>query len=187
MTRVYFVRHAEPNYHNHDDRNRELTPKGLKDREEVTSYLADKEVAAIFSSPYKRSYDTVAHFARTYHLPIQVVEDFRERKIDSRWIEDFQSFAQKQWQDFDYRLAGGESLNQVQARNIKALNQVLQAHAGKNIVVATHGTTLATIIDYYTGAGYQGFDRIRAQMPYVLCLIFDGGKYIGMEDWRGEI
>lgn len=31
MTVVYFVRYKEPNYNNHDDRNRELTEKGLDD------------------------------------------------------------------------------------------------------------------------------------------------------------
>lgn len=31
MTEVYYVRHAEPNYENHDDRMRELTEKGLRD------------------------------------------------------------------------------------------------------------------------------------------------------------
>ena len=29
MTTVYFVRHAEPNYDNHDDMSRELSKKGL--------------------------------------------------------------------------------------------------------------------------------------------------------------
>ncbi len=36
MTKIYFVRHAQPNYNNHDDRLRELTPKGLEDRKKVT-------------------------------------------------------------------------------------------------------------------------------------------------------
>ena len=30
MTTIYFVRHAEPNYMNHDDMLRELTKKGSK-------------------------------------------------------------------------------------------------------------------------------------------------------------
>ena len=36
MTKIYFVRHAQPNYNNHDARLRELTPKGLEDRKKVT-------------------------------------------------------------------------------------------------------------------------------------------------------
>ena len=31
MTNIYFVRHAEPNYSNHDDLTRELSTKGLQD------------------------------------------------------------------------------------------------------------------------------------------------------------
>lgn len=45
MTNVYFVRHAQPNYENHDDLPRELTEKGLQDRKLVTEFLRDKEVS----------------------------------------------------------------------------------------------------------------------------------------------
>ena len=41
MTNVYFVRHAQPNYENHDDLTRELTEKGLQDRKLVTEFLRD--------------------------------------------------------------------------------------------------------------------------------------------------
>ena len=36
MTTVYFIRHAEPNYNNHDDMSRDLSPKGLEDLKLVT-------------------------------------------------------------------------------------------------------------------------------------------------------
>lgn len=45
MTNVYFVRHAQPNYENHDDLTRELTEKRLQDRKLVTEFLRDKEVS----------------------------------------------------------------------------------------------------------------------------------------------
>ena len=89
MTTVYFVRHAQPNYENHDDMLRELTAKGLE---------------------------------------IRIEEGFRERRIDSVWIEDFHSFCKAQWADFDYKLSDGETLNQVQQRNISALNKLLKEH-----------------------------------------------------------
>ena len=94
MTTVYFVRHAEPNYANHNDVQRELTDKGLLDRELVTQYLADKEIDVVLSSPYKRAVDTVRDFADKNRLTIQTVEDFRERKVDSVWIENFNEFNQ---------------------------------------------------------------------------------------------
>ena len=66
MTNIYFIRHAEPNYENHDDTLRELTAKGLKDRKLVTAFLSDKNIDVVISSPYKRAYDTVYDFAYSY-------------------------------------------------------------------------------------------------------------------------
>lgn len=64
MTTIYFIRHAEPNYDNHDDMTRELSEKGLKDRALVTEFLRDKEIDAVLSSPFKRAVDTVGEFAK---------------------------------------------------------------------------------------------------------------------------
>lgn len=63
MTVVYFVRHAKPNFNNHDDRTRELTEQGLEDRKLVTKFLWDKDIDVVLSSSYKRAVDTVKEFA----------------------------------------------------------------------------------------------------------------------------
>ena len=55
MTTVFFVRHAEPNYKNHDDLTRELSAKGMKNRRLVTYFLQAKKIDVILSSPYKRA------------------------------------------------------------------------------------------------------------------------------------
>ena len=43
-TTIYFIRHAQPNYDNHDDMTRELSSKGLVDRKLVTEFLMDKKI-----------------------------------------------------------------------------------------------------------------------------------------------
>ena len=83
MTKVYFVGHAELNYNNRDDLSRELSAKGMVDRELVTQFLSEKNIEIILSSPYKRAVDTVAHFADSKGLSIEIIDDFRERKVDS--------------------------------------------------------------------------------------------------------
>ena len=70
MTQLYFVRHAQPLYRNHDDAGRELSPKGLEDRKLVTAFLMDKSIDAVLSSPYARAADTVRHLAATA-LPLR--------------------------------------------------------------------------------------------------------------------
>ena len=89
MTTVFFVRHAEPNYDNHNDMIRELSSKGLQDRKRVTDFLAKKKIDVVLSSPYKRAVDTIKDFADRYGFEIQTVDGFQERKVDDNWIEDF--------------------------------------------------------------------------------------------------
>lgn len=177
MTKVYFVRHAEPNYDNHDDSLRELSPKGMEDRKLVTAFLSDKEIDVVLSSPFKRAVDTVADFAEKNNIPIKTIDDFRERKVDSCWIDDFAEFSRKQWTDFSYKLSDGECLKEVQDRNIAALNAVLEKYNGKNIVIGSHGTALSTIINYYDNSfGYEDFEKIRFIMPWIVEFAFDADK-----------
>ena len=72
MTKVYFIRHAEPNYSNHDDLLRELTPKGMEDRKIVTEYLSNKKIDVVLSSPYKRAVMTLEDFAGKYGFKIEI-------------------------------------------------------------------------------------------------------------------
>jgi|GEM_PF-4579473 len=81
MTTVYFIRHAEPDKTKFDDEfNCPLTPKGQADCARVTGFLHDKAIDIVFSSPYKRTVDTVKPFADYAKLKINIVDEFREWK-----------------------------------------------------------------------------------------------------------
>lgn len=174
MTRVYYVRHAEPNYDNHNDSIRELSPRGLVDRKLVTEFLMDKHIDVIVSSPYKRAIDTVKDFSAKIGVEIEIIEDFRERKVDSAWIDDFATFTKNQWNDFHYKLSDGECLSEVQTRNVCALNELIERYQGKNIVIGGHGTALSTIINYYDATfGYDDFEEMKYKMPWIVEFCFD--------------
>lgn len=182
MTTIYFIRHAEPDYTNHNDRERPLTQKGKEDSKLVTQYLCDKNIDIVLSSPYVRAVDTVKDFAESFGYPILTVEDFRERKVDSIWIEDFYKFSKMQWDDFEYKLSDGESLREVQDRNINALMEVLKEYTGKNIVIGSHGTALSTIINYFEPTySFDDFQRIRNIMPWIVKMSFQGDTLIHIE------
>jgi 2,3-bisphosphoglycerate-dependent phosphoglycerate mutase len=168
----------------HDDLTRPLTKEGLMDSLKVTEFLRDKNIYKIFSSPYKRTFDTVKNLAETLDLEIEVVDNLRERKVDDVWIEDFNAFAKAQWTDFEYKLAKGECLSEVQKRNIEALQQILKENMDKNIVIGTHGTAMSTIINYYDKKfDYSQFERIKNLMPFVVCMQFDGTSLVRIEEF----
>ena len=185
MTQLYFVRHAQPLYRNHDDVGRELSPRGLEDRKRVTAFLMDKNIDVILSSPYARAADTIRHFADTVRLPIIHVPDFREREVAHEWIDDFDTFCRHQWADFDFHLPGGECLREVQKRNISAVMRALKEYEGKRIVIGSHGTSIASVLNYFNpDFGYEGFESIRRLMPWIVRLDFDGKTYLGMEKFN---
>ena len=174
-TQLYFVRHAQPNYENHDDKSRELTPKGWADRQRVAALLRDKGISAVYASDFKRAIDTVSALAEELGLPVETDPDFRERKVGDMWLEDFDSYAQRQWADFDYALPHGESLAQTQRRNVAALQRLLEKHPGQSVAIGSHGTALSTVIHYYDRSfGYAEFERIRDLMPWVVEFTFEG-------------
>ncbi len=182
-TNVYFVRHAKPDASIKDDRIRPLTEKGMEDTRLVTEVLSGKKVEKIYSSPYKRAYDTVNDFAQKNRLEISILEGFRERKVEDVWIDDFKTFSLNQWNDFDFKLHKGECLREVQERNIYALKEVLKENPGRSVAVGSHGTALSTIINYFdSDFKYEGFWSIIDKMPLIICFKFHNNEFLGMEE-----
>ena len=84
MTIVYFVRHAQPEHAWEDDRTRPLTEEGKRDASVVLDFLKDKEIDVFYSSPYKRSIDTIAETDTNWQdRPLD------EQKIKSMTVDTF--------------------------------------------------------------------------------------------------
>lgn len=181
ITKVYFVRHAQPEHSFEDDRTRPLTLEGEKDTEIVTDFLKDKAIDVFYSSPYKRSMDTIVHAASFYGKNIITDERLREREKGIGG-NNFGMF-QKRWADFDYCEENGESIRTVQKRNMDALTEILKNNHGKNIVIATHGTALSSILNYYNSEfACNDFLRIIDWMPYIIELDFSGEKLLCVKE-----
>ncbi|MBO4440043.1 MAG: histidine phosphatase family protein [Spirochaetaceae bacterium] len=173
MTSVYFVRHCQPDHSVYDDRTRPLSKEGAEDSFAVMEFFKDKKIDAFYSSPYKRSFDTILHAAEDHKMQITTDERLRERKagIDANNFEMFK----KRWSDKTFAEAEGESIGAVQKRNIEALFEILDKNKGKTVVIGTHGTALSSIFNYFEPSfNCDDFLRIIDFMPYIVRLDFDG-------------
>ena len=169
-TRVFFVRHAQPDHSCSDDRTRPLTAEGDADTKIVLETLGEKKIDLFYRST-----------AAFYGADIVTDERFRERECGKggNTTEMFR----KRWSDYDFCEPHGESLNMVQRRNIEALNEILNSDIGKNIVIGTHGTALGTIMNYYNkNFGCEDFMRIIDWMPYIVELDFNGTNLIRINE-----
>ena len=182
MTVVYFVRHAESDKSRGDERTRGLSSRGIRDRELVTRYLADKQIHAAFSSPYRRAIETIADFTDRFRLTVQTEDSLREWVRCADPTVDFHEFCRRHLTDFDYRYADGESLRRVQDRNIAALETILETCEGRNVIIGTHGMALSTVISYYDpDFGYDAFEELLPRMPLIVRMVFDGKRCAEME------
>jgi len=183
MTELYFIRHAKPDYTVREDALRPLTVQGEAQAQVLVNRLAHICFNAVYSSPFLRCISTMQPLADAQNLAVFTHDDLRERKVDSIWIEDFDAFAKQQWADFQYKLSDGECLAEVQQRNMKAVNEILLAEAGKAIAIGTHGTALATILNHYhPDFSYEDFRRIAPITPYIHRMVFDGQRLVSAEE-----
>jgi len=182
MTKVYFVRHAEPVHAHADDRTRPLTVDGLEDRKIVLETLKDKNIDVFYCSPYARSMATIEEAAKAYGMEIHTDERLREREKGNEGNSSG-NVLKMRWADFSFHEEGGESIGMVQERNMAALKEILEANEGKNIVIGTHGTALSSILNYYNPKfNCDDFLRIVDWMPYIVELDFKGKECVGVTE-----
>ncbi|MGX9416269.1 histidine phosphatase family protein [Vibrio sp. WJH972] len=187
MTKLIFVRHAQSDSSVKDDLTRPLTESGIAAAKKIPELFIDTHIDHFYCSPYIRSMNTIQYLADQCSKHIITCSDLRERKIGT-WVDDFDEYAQKQWHDFDYKVENGESLNEVQRRNINQVNKILECNQNKNIVIGTHGTALCTILNHYDADyNFEYFQSIVKKMPLFIELEFDGLSLISIRECHKQI
>lgn len=164
--KIYFVRHAERDTYIKDDYNAPLTEKGQLQSKNLIEILKDKEIEAIYSSPHKRAIDTIIPISKYLNLKLKLLDGLKERKI-GEWVKDFSGFCYQQWNDFDYKLQEGESLNDVRVRILYAYHKIMSESSG-NIIICGHGTSLSVLLNELTLHKFSYNEFLELNMPDVL-------------------
>ncbi|MDG5472438.1 phosphoglycerate mutase family protein [Jeotgalibacillus sp. ET6] len=179
LTTIYLVRHAHSIY-SPDELNRPLSERGKEDAVRVTSLLKLEKIDTVISSPYKRAIQTVEGIAQYIEKEINIVEDFRERLLSDKPIEDFQHSILKVWEDAAFSWEGGESNVTAQQRGVQALFEVLEKHQGQRVAIGTHGNIMVLIMNYFNKQYDVKFWR-ELKMPDIYKLNFEGKSLLQVE------
>lgn len=182
MTRIYFVRHAQPDPSGGYNPDFPLTATGRRDSQAAAWVLEDKNISKIYASEYIRTAQTLEYFAMSSHLPINVIKGIHER-VSGKWKNIDTSYSQfivKQWNDRSLKAEGGESLDEVRERAVPVIRRLIQEHDGEAIAVGIHGMALGVILsEFIDDFTYADFAEFVDMLPYVLCVDFEDGRYIG--------
>ncbi len=146
-TRLFLVRHAVAAPHpDIAEPDWPLTDAGHVQARDLVVSLGKEPVAAIWSSPYQRSMDTVAPLSDHFSHDIQSHEGLRERRWSDVWLEDFLPHLERSFNELDFRLPGGESAREALYRFESALIEIAGSAEGAPIVVGTHGNVLSLFL-----------------------------------------
>jgi 2,3-bisphosphoglycerate-dependent phosphoglycerate mutase len=128
---------------------RPLSRAGQLDADRLAVQLEVLPIAAVYSSPYRRSLETVSPLAARLHLPVQELPDLRERALGSFTSLSFDQAVASTWADFDFAHAGGESNREARRRGLSAIRSLAARHPDEVVVAGTHGNLLALILSAF--------------------------------------
>ncbi|HTP10168.1 MAG TPA: histidine phosphatase family protein [Anaerolineae bacterium] len=156
--RIYFVRHGQSEANvlrviSNRDLLHHLTDVGRQQAETLARSLADVPLAAIYASPIVRAEETAQIVAASRGLSIEIADALREpdcgimegRDDDAAWAE--HDRVVHDWvvqRQFDSRIDGGESYNDLRARFVPLVEMLVAEHGNTdhNILLITHGSLL---------------------------------------------
>lgn len=171
MKIIYFMRHSEPlksiNINNFDSlqvQNKKwpLTLEGEKLAKEKSLLAELSNFDVVISSNYVRAMATAKYFMKD---EIYIDERFGERKFGiNSWDEKPKDFEERQFNDFNYKMPNGESLNEVIYRENEALTEVLNKFSDKKILIVGHSTALASLFSKWCEISYTDSYKFKGKV-----------------------
>lgn len=162
-TRICFIRHGETDWNverriqgQHDV---PLNANGHAQARAVAQALRERRFAAIYTSDLLRARDTAEALARLAGLAVCARGGLRERHFgvlqgltaEERSARYPAEQARLKARDPDYVLPGGESLAGFARRVMACIDDIVAAHAGAELLIATHGGVLDVVHRRATG------------------------------------
>jgi broad specificity phosphatase PhoE len=199
ITTIYLIRHSKNEVIEDSigdtlqekNENTELSQEGHSIIENISKNNELKNIDVIYSSNYKRAFQTAEHIAKENNLNIIVDKRFGERKFGiSSWDEKPKDFEIRQFSDENFKTPNGECIKEVQKRMYEAINDILNKHKGKKVVVLSHGTASLSLLKKWCEVSFlmpiKFNDKEIFDGKFNYCetfkLTFDNDKLINIEN-----
>lgn len=156
-TTFYFVRHGESEGNAArvftGQRDSPLTALGRRQAEAVAEELANVKFDRILSSDLSRTRDTAETIAKRQGIPVEIVPELREINVGDRTGTPFdEARGLPNWSDDGFvAWPGGETLDEVLARTLGAIDRLTHESPGKTILIVGHGGVNRILLSHFLG------------------------------------
>lgn len=186
MLKLYLVRHGWTAWHSERRvagwADVPLNGRGMAEATAAGRWLADsirERPLALISSPVLRARQTAEAVAASFapDLPIAFDEDIGETRVtgwQGRLVDDIEA-NDPAWPEFlknpsGFRFPGGETLGEVQARVLAAVDSLRQRFERGEIILVSHADPLRSLIAHYMAMEVAHLYRLRAETGSISCL-----------------
>jgi probable phosphoglycerate mutase len=182
-TRIFLIRHgatvltAEDRFAGAVDIS--LSDEGREQVGRLATRLAGEKIAAVYASPLGRTVETASILAKPHELEVQKLDGLREishgrweqmtrKEVEQKFPQEIES-----WEEDPYSFApeGGESGLAVTARALPALLEIVRAHPGQNVMVASHKATIRLLLSTLLGFDPRRYRDNLDQSPAALNIV----------------
>ncbi|KRB73309.1 acid phosphatase [Nocardioides sp. Root190] len=161
--------------------NPALSEEGRAQATEVAGWLTELKdsIDVVVASPVRRTRETADIVAGALGLPVEEEPGFAEMEF-GEWdgltfteVAERDKAAMEAWfADMATPPPGGESFVQVRERVLAGLDRVLEAHAGRTVVVVSHVTPIKTLVAHAMEAPLDALFRMELAPAAVSVIAF---------------
>jgi len=161
-----------------------LSDEGRQQAAQTARLLATQPLAAVFSSPLRRAVETAEQIAGPHRLLVEPVEALKEVDVgrweNRTWVEISQAEPDAYRRFLDdpatFGYPEGENHTQVFERVAPAMEQLMDAHLGKKIVVVGHNVVGRVFLAGLLGVPLSGARRVSHSNGGISVLQRRGGQ-----------
>lgn len=170
MTDLLLIRHATNDWVG--DRLAGWTPgvhlnaQGRDQAAALAARLAAWQLSAIYSSPLERAVETAQAVAEGRDLEVVIEEGVGESRYGDWTGQSIKELAKApEWLQVQFtpglaRFPNGESLGEMQARAVAAVERLRRQHPNGVLAVFSHADVIKAIAAYYAGIPFDLFQRL---------------------------
>ncbi|HTW15445.1 MAG TPA: bifunctional RNase H/acid phosphatase [Nocardioides sp.] len=158
-----------------------LSDEGRAQVRSTAAWLAPiaERVDVVVASPVRRTAESAAIVGETLNRPVVEEPGFAEMEFGHWDGLTFAEVAERHRAEMDGWLGsldvaptGGESFRTVEKRVLDGLQRVLDAHAGRTVVVVSHVTPIKTLVAHVMGAPLEAVFRMELSPASVTVVAF---------------
>ena len=192
-TRFWLLRHPEPEAFAqgrcYGSLDVGLSPRGVRQADEVAGALAVEPFAAIYTSPSRRCAEAAAKIAAGRTCPLEIMDELRELhfgEFEGRTYDEIPALypeIYRQWMErpTDVRFPGGERFVDMVERVMTAETNLRLRHAGESIALVTHAGAIRIILGNALGMDLANIFRIGQEYSAVnLVRYFGSNPVVGL-------